>query len=250
MPPSGGVRAQCLANTRKEINQLRFGPEWKSLVIVPPHVAEAQAGVEMGVPPVVGDGAQSVSVEGARPAAEEVAEVPANPAAGGPVAPVAKANARRPFGVAAELSAEELAEEPPATPPRRAPEPPPEMVAQGEAAMALLDQPAIGIQLNMAGDGSETTSVYQHRVEDLCERLQEAGVSERSIGQGALVEQWKRTCLTRWRIDDAREGINTNVHILAVCRMSEFAYFHEDPIDQALACLYALAYFAGTNAED
>ena len=116
--------------------------------------------------------------------------------------------------------------------------------------MALLGQPAIGIQLDMAGDGSETTSVYQHRVEDLCERLQEAGVSERSIGQGVLVEQWKRTCLTRWRIDDQREGINTNVHIWAVCGMSEFAYFHEDPINQALAYLYALAYFAGTNAED
>ena len=35
--------------------------------------------------------------------------------------------------------------------------------------MTLLGQPAIGIQLDVAGDGSETTSVYQHRVEDLCE---------------------------------------------------------------------------------
>ena len=75
-----------------------------------------------------------------------------------------------------------------------------------------------------APEGSETTSVYEGRVENLCRRLDAGGVSRADVVMSAMVESWARAGLHLWMQDPDGPASGNNLQVWGARRYNGRAF--------------------------
>ena len=118
--------------------------------------------------------------------------------------------------------------------PLRAPEP------QGPAVEILGDE-LLAVRSEFEADGTETSSVFETRVGQLCCALETRGASTEGTQFAATVEGWARTVTTRWSADPEGRGAERSIEVWAVRQIDEGVFLAEARQSNAEAHFLALA---------